>query len=153
MPPVVPLKVRLAALIGDWRGVETVAPSAYNPDGAEIPVRYQVRFAACETVAVSDYQQAGPDDAPGFGSHGVYRSAGRDAIELYSFDTSGMPPDRFKGPLIDGQMALTAENDYGRWRLIQILPTTGEFVSRLELWDDEAGWKLFSEGRYTRADG
>lgn len=142
----------LAPLVGDWHGVETVAPSTYNPDGAAITVRYQVRYAAAKTVVVSDYRQLAEGDAPGFESHGVYRiHAG--AIELHSFDASGMPPDVFRGPLSAGRMVLTAENLYGRWRLIQILPTAGEFVSRLELHDEDAGWKLFSEGRYARGIG
>lgn len=144
------LDARLASLLGQWQGHEEVAPSAYNPDGASIPVRYRFQAAVNGQIVTSDYQQTDAEGQIGFAAHGVYRAEG-EQIELYAFDASGMPPDCFMGPLTDGCMVLTAENLYGRWRLIQHLPDdTGRFVSRLELWDDEAGWKLFSEGYYTR---
>jgi hypothetical protein len=130
-----------APLIGQWHGVETVAPSTVNPEGSTLHVAYAFRTALDGAIVIADYQQLDG----GFESMGVYRRARRGQTELISFDNTGVPPERFAGPFKAGRMVLVGENDYGRWRLIQTI-SDGSFRSRLELWN--AGWRLFSEGVY-----
>lgn len=131
-------------LLGAWRGFEHVAPSTVNPDGSRQAVEYAFRLDLGGAIALADYRQLDS----GFASLGIYRQARRGQIELVSFDNTGVPPERFAGPFKNQTLTLVGENDYGRWRLIQTIAPVG-FTSRLELWN--AGWRLFSEGVYTRA--
>lgn len=130
-------------LLGAWRGVEHVAPSVVNPDGASQQVEYAFRLHLGGAIALADYRQRDS----GFASLGIYRQARHGPIELISFDNGRVPPERFAGPFKNQRLTLVGENDYGRWRLIQSIAPAG-FTSRLELWN--AGWRLFSEGVYTR---
>jgi len=108
---------KLKALVGTWRGTETIRPSPFDPKGGAALGIVSNRLALDGFAVIQDYEQQ-RDGRTNFRGHGIFRwDSNKNAYLLHWLDSVG-------GPLSDmrGSFKATSFNLSARARLVRAAP-------------------------------
>lgn len=141
----------LRILVGDWSGLETIAPSTWGP-GGEAVARASFRSALDGKVLLHDYR-AERNDKPWMNAHAVFTfDAPTDTCNLFWFDSLGFVPTQ---PATGSRNGETFEfirmSSRGQTRQSFLLRGRDRYFTKLESsFNGGAVWVMVAEGVYTR---
>jgi len=142
----------LLALVGDWRGTETIEST---PWGAGGPAMSQITAkAGCGgRVLIQDYS-AERDDKVWLQAHAVFHfDAARDAYQLFWFDSLGfVPAQPAEGTWNAGVLSFVRTSARGHTRHVYTQVSDDEYRMQLDTsFDGGASWLPVMAGLYTRS--
>jgi len=141
---------KLERLAGRWRGVETMHPSPWDPEGGSAIGRNDWRIALDGFAAITDYEQE-RDGRITFRGHGVMTYDPKDACYvLHWFDSMGSPPEVFRGNF-DGEVLTVSHGGPGMHaRLTWDFRRKGVLRSSMLMSQDGVNWAPFFGCDYER---
>ena len=150
MPKPTDQHLGLQRLVGQWQGTETMHPSQWDPQGGTATGRTNSRLALNGFAVISDYEQQ-RDGVITFTGHGVMTYDTKEACyTLHWFDSTGSPPEVFKG-VFDGDILTIAHGGPGMHaRLTHDLSRKNQMISRMEMSSDGKEWKTLFDGSYEK---
>jgi hypothetical protein len=141
---------RLEKLAGNWRGEETMHPSAWDPEGGVAQGTTRSRVALDGFAVIGDYEQT-RDGKVTYSGHAVYTFDPRaKEVVLHWFDSMGMGVDVFRGAWQGERLTLQSQNPMGHWRMTNDYSKPGTMTSRMESSQDGKSWTPLFDGSYTR---
>ncbi len=150
MPKPTDAHKRLERLIGKWKGEEKMHPSPWDPIGGIAIARINNRSALDGFTVMQDYEQERNGEV-GFRGHGVFSfDATQQCYFLHWWDSMGMPPNEFKGNLMDNILTLTSQSPMGLNRATFDLRQDGKYTFTLDASQDGKQWYTMMEGNYKR---
>jgi hypothetical protein len=139
------------ALLGQWHGIETIAPSPWG-EGGEAQSSCSYALALDGKAVLHDYQ-AQRDGKPWLGAHAVFCvDASGQAWSLFWFDSLGFVPSQpgIGAPHDDG-FEFVRSSPRGRTRHSYRLLDADRYRMTLESsFDDGVSWVPVMHGTYTR---
>lgn len=141
---------KLEMLVGRWRGVETMHPSPWDPEGGTATGLNDFRLALNGFALITEYEQE-RGGVITFRGHGVMTYDPDDArYVLHWFDSMGSPPEVFTGAF-EGEVLTIGHGGPGMHaRLTYDLTRSGVLGARMELSEDGENWATFFECDYER---
>jgi hypothetical protein len=141
---------RLERIVGRWSGEERLYPSPWDPQGGTALGRIDNRLAMDGFAVVQDYEQE-RNGVITFSGHCVFRwDDAEQCYILHWFDSTGMPPDVFRGTFEDNVLTATTQGPKGWSRCTFDHRQEGHYSFRMEVSQDGAQWHTFMDGTYTR---
>jgi hypothetical protein len=141
----------LRSLVGDWSGLETIAPSTWGP-GGEAVVRASFRSALDGKVLLHDYR-AERDGKPWMNAHAVFAfDAPTDTCSLFWFDSLGFVPAQPAAGSCNGEtFEFIRTSSRGQTRHSFALRGRDRYFTKLESsFNGGVVWVLVAEGIHTR---
>ena len=148
MPKPGPGHKLLESFTGNWKGEETMHPSAWDPEGGVSQATLANR-AVCDGFYVAgDYEQQ-RGGAVTFRGHSVmgFEQKTQDYV-LHWFDSMGMGDDVFRGKLKGPVLTVTSKSPMGHHRLTYDVAEKGTLRSKMEMSEDGKQWQVMFEGVY-----
>lgn len=141
---------KLRQLEGRWRGIETMHPSEWDPEGGTATGRNDMRLALDGFALITDYEQE-RDGVVTFRGHGVMTWDGEESCYvLHWFDSMGSRPEVFRGTF-EGDVLTVAHGGPGMHvRLIYDLSVDGTLRSGMEMSPDGQDWSAVFACDYER---
>lgn len=143
----------LAALVGEWAGVESIATTRWGPGGAATG-RTSARFDLGGKVLLQDYREE-RDGKLALQAHAVF-VAGQEPGEyaLYWFDSYGFVPSQPAVGHWDGRrLVFLRTSPRGQTRHIYEMPADGLYRLALESsFDGGVNWEPVMQGEYRRIE-
>ena len=141
---------KLAQLVGQWTGTETLHPSPWDPKGGSATGRIQNRAELGGFVVVQDYEQE-RNGTINFRGHGVFGWDAKDqCYTLHWFDTMGMPPNTFRGSFEGNVLSLIDKNANGVNRAIFYFTKSDAYTFKMEVSQDGKQWFAMMDGSYEK---
>ena len=141
---------KLRRFAGTWKGVETMVPSQWDPQGGDAEAHTVGRTALAGLSVLVDYEQRRPE-GPSFEGHGVYCwDARAEEVVLYWFDSMGMGVDTFRGKWDGDTIQMRSQNPMGHWRITETFQGETARTARMETSNDGESWTTMFDGRYER---
>ncbi len=141
---------KLEKLVGQWTGEERLFPSPWDPKGGTAVGRVQNRLALDGFIVVQDYEQR-RGGVVNFRGHGVFSwNAGEAVYVLHWFDSTGLPPNQFRGGFEDDVLTLTDHGPQGHFRVVFDHRQPDRYSFRMEVSQDGNAWQTLMEGSYSR---
>jgi len=143
---------KLAALVGEWTGDETLHPSPWDPAGGGAQAQVTNRWVADGFALVQEYEQR-RNGRVSFRGHGVFWfDPTRDEYVMHWWDSMGGSAGEYRGRFDGDVLLLSAPMPQGghsrtSWRLTG--PDAHTFL--MEVSPDGQAWQPAMEGRYRKA--
>jgi len=141
---------RLEMLAGDWEGNERMYPSQWDPTGGIAVGRTKSRMALGGFALITDYEQE-RDGTVTFSGHGFYTYDAK--TKLYSLcwlDSTGSPPEVFRGDFTGDVLMLSHGAPPMHVRLTWDLTQPGCMASKMEMSEDGVAWNKLFDAEYRR---
>jgi Protein of unknown function (DUF1579) len=142
---------KLAALVGEWAGEETLHPSPWDPDGGGAQAQVTNRWVADGFAVVQEYEQRRSGRVT-FRGHGVFWfDPVRGEYVMHWWDSMGGTAGEYRGRFDGDVLMLSAPMPQGghsrtSWRLTG--PDAHTFL--MEVSPDGQVWQPAMEGRYRK---
>lgn len=151
MPQPTEFHKKLTAMVGEWKGEETLHPNAWSPEGSKTTSKLVARLAFGGFFVVSDYMQY-RDGQVTFEGHGIY---GYDTFQnkftMHWFDSMGVDPG---GPAMGvwegNRLVFQSSHPLGHGRYTYEF-SPERYTFRLENSKDGQNWCNFMDGVYRKA--
>jgi hypothetical protein len=151
MPKPTKFHKKLAALVGDWTGDETMHPVPWDPTGGPAKGRYRVRAALDGFGVVQEYEQKRGGKVSYVG-HGVLGYDTKENCYLWHWSDSmgGVPNQVTRGQWDGKTLVFTASCEQGHSRYTYVFKKPDVLDFAIEMSMDGQQWMPFMNGRYTR---
>lgn len=127
---------RLEPLAGRWTGTETWHPSPISPEGSTAEGHVHNRLILGGFALVQDYEHVADGEVVLRG-HGVFRfDASSGEVHLHWFDSSGAPPNLYRGGFDGDRLVLTEQQEQGWVRAVFDLSEPDRHVFGMEVSGD-----------------
>lgn len=142
---------KLAILIGEWRGAETLHPSPWDPTGGTATARVVNRWVADGFAVVQEYEQRRGGKVT-FSGHGVFWwDPARQEYVMHWWDSMGGIGGEYRGQFDGNRLMLGAPMPQGghsrtSWEIDS--PDAHSFL--MEVSPDGTTWHPAMEGRYKK---
>jgi hypothetical protein len=141
---------KLATLVGDWQGDETLHPAPWDAGGAAT-ARVSNRWIVDGFAVHQDYEQR-RDGQVTFRGHGViWYDPTRDEYVMHWWDSMGGSANEYRGRFEGDRLALMApmpQGGHSRTSWLLTGPDAHDFL--MEISPDGESWQPAMEGRYKR---
>jgi Protein of unknown function (DUF1579) len=140
----------LERFAGNWKGEETMHPSAWCPTMTKAEGRMDNRVGLDGFVVITDYEQI-KDGAVCFRGHGVYTyDAKENQYLLHWFDVASPKCEIFRGKPNGDSISLTSVGVMGHHRLTNTFSAPGKMTTKMEMSQDGKDWATVLDSSYTR---
>jgi Protein of unknown function (DUF1579) len=142
---------KLAALVGDWSGAETLHPAPWEPAGGTATGRVVNRWTIDGFALIQEYEQR-RDGQVTFKGHGVFWwDPARQQYVMHWWDSMGGTGAEYRGRFDGDVLMLSAPMPQGgRSRTSWRLTGPDSHVFLMEVSPDGENWHPAMEGRYTK---
>jgi len=139
---------KLAALIGDWSGGETLHPSPWDPSGGSASARVVNRWVVDGFAVVQEYEQRRGGKVA-FRGHGVFWfDAVKDQYVMHWWDSMGGAGGEYRGGFDGGVLTLGAAMPQGgQARTSFDLSQPGAYAFAMEVSPDGMRWQPAMTGK------
>jgi hypothetical protein len=143
---------KLAALVGDWTGDETLHPSPWDPAGGAAQAQVTNRWVADGFAVVQEYEQRRNGKVT-FRGHGVFWfDPTRDEYVMHWWDSVGGTAGEFRGRFDGDVLALRCPMPQGgHSRTSWVISGDDAHTFLMEVSPDGESWQPAMEGRYRKA--
>ena len=143
---------KLKALVGTWRGTETIRPSPFDPKGGAALGIVSNRLALDGFAVIQDYEQQ-RDGRTNFRGHGIFRwDSDKNAYLLHWLDSVGGPVSEMRGSFNGNILQLVGQSPTGQSRATFDFSGQRRYTYRMEVSPDGQQWFSFIEADYSRTD-
>jgi hypothetical protein len=142
---------KLAGLIGEWSGAETLHPAPWDPTGGKASARIVNRWIADGFAVTQDYEQRRGGKVT-FSGHGViWYDAAQDQYVMHWLDSMSGNNSEHRGGFSGGVLTLGAPMPQGgHGRVVFDLGTAGQYGFSLDLSQDGQTWAPTMTGTYRK---
>jgi hypothetical protein len=143
---------KLAALVGEWTGDETLHPSPWDPAGGGAQARVTNRWVADGFAVVQEYEQLRNGKVTFRGPGVLWFDPQRDEYVMHWWDSMGGTAGEYRGRFDGDVMALRSpmpQGGHGRASWTMSADDAHTFL--MEVSSDGESWQPAMEGRYRRA--
>jgi hypothetical protein len=142
---------KLARLIGEWSGNETMHPAPWDPTGGPASARVVNRAIVDGFAVVQEYEQRRGGKVS-FRGHGVFwYDQPKDQYVMTWWDSMGGTGSEFRGHFKGDVLELSAPMPQGgHCRTMFDLTAPGQYAFAMQISNDGASWQPSMEGRYKR---
>lgn len=150
MPASRPAHQALAPFAGVWLGTETMAPSAWDPEGGTAQARVENRLDLDGRVVVQNYEQRRKGSVIYRGHAVLWWDAKAEEYAMTWWDSMGQPPNVFRGNWVDDTLVLVHENKDGASRATMQFFEDDRYKFTMELSPNGERWSTWMTGEYRR---
>ena len=142
---------KLATMVGEWTGEETMSPSPWDPKGGTATSRTSTRLELGGFFLLTDYVQE-RDGRVSYRGHGVVGwDAGQERFTLYWFNSMGIDPGAAALGTWEGDvLRFQHQHDMGHSRYTYTFDGPDSYTFTLEHSLDGQEWMTFLQGTYKR---
>ena len=143
---------KLAAMVGEWTGEETMHPSPWDPKGGTATSRTSTRLELDGFFLLTDYVQK-RGGRVSYQGHGVVGwDARQERFTLYWFNSMGIDPGAPALGIWEGNvLRFQHQHDMGHSRYTYTFDSPDSYTFTLEHSPDGQEWMMFLQGTYKRA--
>jgi hypothetical protein len=150
MPKATAQHEKLASLVGEWTGEETLHPSPWSPETRHARGRFSMHMAVDGMFLVNDYEEE-RDGKIVFRGHGVYGwDPKRERYTMYWFDSMGGSPAETLGTWEGNELVFTNKSEMGHGRYVYTVKDATHIGFRIDTSKDGESWTCLMEGHFTR---
>lgn len=152
MPKPTPNHQKLAALVGSWKGDETMHPSPWDAAGGNAKAFVDARFDLDGMFVISDYRQE-RDGRVTYRGHGVFGwDAKQGVYTMYWFDSMGSDPGGpARGKWEGSTLIFEMQNPMGYSRYEYRFEADGGYAFEIAMSQDGKSWRPWLESHWARA--
>jgi hypothetical protein len=142
---------KLAALVGEWTGDETLHPSPWDPAGGGAQAQVTNRWVADGFALVQEYEQRRNGKVT-FRGHGVFWfDPARDEYVMHWWDSTGATAGEYRGRFEGDVLALSCPMPQGgHSRTSWTMAGDEGHTFLMEVSPDGESWQPAMEGRYRK---
>jgi hypothetical protein len=146
---------KLATLVGDWNGTETLYPSPWDPAGGKAKGRTINRGILDGFAVAHEYEQR-RGNTVSFRGHGVFWwDEAKQEYVMNWWDTMGGTCSELRGQFAGDVLDLSCPMPDGKgvWRAVWKVPASGRLRFEMQTSPDGQTWAPSMDGEYRRGAG